>query len=127
MILTPTPRGIRTAYATQAFTLGPVLLNQARSYAFLMALVLAAAAAWSFASAWPIRVLDPQALETATRRVGFAVGHASAVVGFDGLGSHCRSTRRVRSKARRSARIPGHVECRKGSSGATSPTRTSMA
>jgi branched-chain amino acid transport system permease protein len=43
MILTPTPRGIRTGYATQAFTVGPVLLNQARSYAFLMALVLAAA------------------------------------------------------------------------------------
>ena len=43
MILTPTPRGIRTAYATQAFALGPVLLNQARAYAFGMALVLAAA------------------------------------------------------------------------------------
>src|SRR5260370_19197063 len=43
MILTPTPRGIRTAYATQAFALGPVLLNEARSYAFAMALVLAAA------------------------------------------------------------------------------------
>src|SRR5256885_7191467 len=43
MILTPTPRGIRTAYATQAFALGPGLLNQARSYAVAMALVLAAA------------------------------------------------------------------------------------
>jgi len=43
MILTPTPRGIRTAYATQAFAAGPILLNQARSYAFVMALVLAAA------------------------------------------------------------------------------------
>ena len=42
MILTPTPLGIRTGYATQAFALGPVLLNQARSYAFAMALVLAA-------------------------------------------------------------------------------------
>jgi branched-chain amino acid transport system permease protein len=42
MILTPTPLGIRTSYATQAFVLGPVLLNQARSYAFAMALVLAA-------------------------------------------------------------------------------------
>ena len=42
MILTPTPRGIPTAYATQAFALGPILLNQARSYAFAMALVLAA-------------------------------------------------------------------------------------
>ena len=42
MVLTPMPRGIKTGYATQAFTVGPVLLNQARSYAFLMALALAA-------------------------------------------------------------------------------------
>jgi len=41
MILTPMPRGIKTTYATQAFVVGPVLLNQARSYAFLMALALA--------------------------------------------------------------------------------------
>src|SRR5205807_2502335 len=41
MLLTPMPRGIKTAYATQAFAIGPVLLNQARSYAFLMALALA--------------------------------------------------------------------------------------
>ena len=37
MILSPTPRGIRTTYATQAFAAGPLLLNQARTYAFLMA------------------------------------------------------------------------------------------
>ncbi|MGH7419355.1 MAG: branched-chain amino acid ABC transporter permease, partial [Candidatus Rokuibacteriota bacterium] len=43
MILTPMPRGIRAAYATQAFVVGPILLNQARSYAFLMALLLAGA------------------------------------------------------------------------------------
>jgi len=42
MILSPTPRGIRTTYATQAFAIGPLLLNQARTYAFLMALLLAA-------------------------------------------------------------------------------------
>ena len=41
MVLTPTPRGIQTSYATRAFALGPLLLNQARSYAFVMALVLA--------------------------------------------------------------------------------------
>src|SRR5262249_59199669 len=34
MLLTPMPRGIKTSYATQAFTLGPVLMNEARSYAF---------------------------------------------------------------------------------------------
>jgi len=43
MILSPTPRAIRTAYATQAFALGPVLLNQARTYACLMAILLSAA------------------------------------------------------------------------------------
>jgi branched-chain amino acid transport system permease protein len=43
MILTPTPRGIKTTYATQAFPVGGVLLNEARTYAFAMALVLAAA------------------------------------------------------------------------------------
>jgi branched-chain amino acid transport system permease protein len=43
MVLTPMPRGIKTAYATQAFAVGPILLNQARSYAFAMALGLAGA------------------------------------------------------------------------------------
>lgn len=39
---------------------------------------------WHLASSWPIGVLDPEALETANREVPFPVGHASAVVGFDG-------------------------------------------
>jgi len=43
MILSPTPRGIRTTYATQAFALGPILVNQARTYAFGMAILLALA------------------------------------------------------------------------------------
>ena len=47
--------------------------------------LLAVLALWSFAAAWPIGVLDPQALETAGREVGFPVGHASAAVSFDGL------------------------------------------
>src|SRR5713101_5455373 len=37
MILSPMPRAIRTAYATQAFAVGPLLLNQARTYAFFLA------------------------------------------------------------------------------------------
>ena len=40
MILSPMPRAIRTTYATQAFAVGPLLLNQARTYAFFMALLL---------------------------------------------------------------------------------------
>jgi branched-chain amino acid transport system permease protein len=41
MILSPMPRAIKTAYATRAFALGPVLINEARSYAFAMAVFLA--------------------------------------------------------------------------------------
>lgn len=39
---------------------------------------------WHAAAAWRIDVLDPAALEAANRATGFAVGHASAAVGFDG-------------------------------------------
>lgn len=46
--------------------------------------VMSALGAWGMASAWSIRVLDPEALEIAGRRVGFPVGHSSAAVGFDG-------------------------------------------
>jgi branched-chain amino acid transport system permease protein len=41
MLLSPMPRAIRTGYATEAFAIGPVLINQARAYAFLMAVLLA--------------------------------------------------------------------------------------
>lgn len=41
MILSPQPRAIQTAYATQAFHAGPILVNQARTYAFVMALLVA--------------------------------------------------------------------------------------
>jgi hypothetical protein len=52
---------------------------------FAAAAILAVAAVWHVAAAWHIGILDPEALETATRKVGFPVGHASAVVGFDGM------------------------------------------
>jgi hypothetical protein len=55
---------------------------------WVVAGILAVIAVWHAVSAWPIRVLDPEALETATREVGFPVGHASAVVGFDGVRAH---------------------------------------
>lgn len=50
----------------------------------VVAVVLLLLAVWSVASAWPIRVLDPEALEIAGGQVGFTVGHASAAVSFDG-------------------------------------------
>ncbi|HUG75488.1 MAG TPA: hypothetical protein VMM81_07455 [Acidimicrobiia bacterium] len=52
---------------------------------WLIAAVFAVATAWHVGAAWAIEVLDPQALESATREVQFPVGHASAVVGFDGI------------------------------------------
>jgi branched-chain amino acid transport system permease protein len=39
--LGPTPRAIVTPLATEAFRLGPLVLNQARTYAFIVALVVA--------------------------------------------------------------------------------------
>jgi branched-chain amino acid transport system permease protein len=41
MLLGPTPRGIVTPLATEAFRLGPLFLNQARTYAFFVALLVA--------------------------------------------------------------------------------------
>ena len=51
---------------------------------FVMAAVMAVVAVWHLVSAWHINVLDPEALATANRAAEFAVGHASAAVGFDG-------------------------------------------
>jgi branched-chain amino acid transport system permease protein len=43
MILSPMPRSINAPYASKAFAVGPLLLNQARTYSFATALLLAAA------------------------------------------------------------------------------------
>ncbi len=40
MTLSPTPRGLPSSYATTPFLVGPLLINQARSYAFLLAIIL---------------------------------------------------------------------------------------
>ena len=41
LLFGPTPRGIVTPLATEAFRLGPLFLNQARTYAFCLALIVA--------------------------------------------------------------------------------------
>ena len=51
---------------------------------FVVVGAMVAVAIWHLASAWRIEILDPEALETANRAAEFAVGHASAAVGFDG-------------------------------------------
>lgn len=52
---------------------------------WFVAALFTLAALWHALASWTIEVLDPQALEMATREVQFPVGHASAVVGFDGI------------------------------------------
>jgi hypothetical protein len=51
----------------------------------ITAAALALLAAWHLASAWPLRIDDGDALDTANRETEFAVGHASGAVGFDGV------------------------------------------
>jgi hypothetical protein len=46
--------------------------------------LMLALAVWHAVAAWRIEILDPEALEIANRATDFAVGHASAAVGFDG-------------------------------------------
>src|SRR5205814_7550765 len=48
---------------------------------------LALIAGYHFAAAWPLAVRETDALVAAVREVGFAVGHASAQLGWRGLRS----------------------------------------
>lgn len=48
---------------------------------------LAAVGAYHLAAAWPLAVRETDALVAASREVGFAVGHASAQLGWRGLRS----------------------------------------
>ena len=51
---------------------------------YLVAGVFGVLAGWHLLSSWTIEILDPAALEIANRATDFAVGHASAAIGFDG-------------------------------------------
>jgi hypothetical protein len=63
---------------------GHVLVNSGFA---AVAIGLAAIAAFHLAAAWPLAVRETDALIAATREVGFAVGHASAQLGWRGLRS----------------------------------------
>jgi hypothetical protein len=54
------------------------------------ALGMLALAGWLFASSWPLRIDEHQALQIAGRNVSFPVGHASAAVTFKGWRSRPR-------------------------------------
>ena len=51
----------------------------------LAAALLGAIAVYHFATGWPLRVDQTEALTVASRTVGFPVGHASAQLGWRGL------------------------------------------
>ncbi len=67
-----------------AFHRGGVLVNGGFLAAGVVALVVAA---YHWAAGYPLLVRDLQALTAASREVGFAIGHASAQLGWRGLRS----------------------------------------
>ena len=62
----------------------PVLVNGGM---LVVAIALVAIGAYHLATAWPLAVLETDALIAAAAKVGFAVGHASAQLGWRGLRS----------------------------------------
>jgi hypothetical protein len=76
-----------TVYALiAAGCLGAGLASSNRGFV-LAAILLGLSAAYHFATAWPLRVDQTAALATASRAVGFPVGHASAQLAWRGLRS----------------------------------------
>ena len=49
-----------------------------------MVVALAATAGYHYVTAWPLSIRDADALEIANQSTGFAVGHASAAMNFEG-------------------------------------------
>ena len=49
-----------------------------------MVVALAATAGYHYVTAWPLPIRDADALEIANQSTGFAVGHASAAMNFEG-------------------------------------------
>ncbi len=82
----PSPRRRRTAAAV--FAVGAVLAGAGAVVLapglWVLTGILAAMTLWNSVAAWPLNVGDAEALDIANRETEFAVGHASAAVGFDG-------------------------------------------
>ena len=83
----PDPRRRRTAAVI--YLVGAALAGAGVAAGLPRGLLAAAGlgvvlAAWHLLAAHPIRVDDSKALAAANREVEFAVGHASATLGFDG-------------------------------------------
>lgn len=71
-------------YVAAALTAALAALTELPAGLWIAAVALGGIAAYHLLSAWPLRVSDARALDTANREVEFPVGHASASVGFVG-------------------------------------------
>lgn len=83
----PSPRRRRRAgwvYAGGAVVAGLAALWELPAGLWFVGGAFVLVAAYHFVAGWELAVRDPEALEIANRAAGFPVGHASAVVSFEG-------------------------------------------
>jgi hypothetical protein len=74
-----------TLYALIAATCGAIAIATDNGGFVLAAVLLGLTAAYHFIAGWPLRIDQTEALATASRTVGFPVGHASAQLAWRGL------------------------------------------
>jgi hypothetical protein len=84
------PEPTRRRAAGWVFVVGAVITMVLIDGGWLPAIGFLALAAWNFASTWPLRVHEEEALSIAGSVVDFPVGHASAAITFHGLRSRPR-------------------------------------
>lgn len=77
-------RMVAIVYLVAAALVAAAVLGGLPAGLWLVVGALVVLAAWHGVAAWRIEILDPEALEIANRQTEFAVGHASAAIGFDG-------------------------------------------
>jgi hypothetical protein len=76
-----------TMYVVAAAACGAGYATSSNGGLLASAILLALIALYHFATAWPLRVDQTEALAVASRAVGFPVGHASAQLAWRGLRS----------------------------------------
>jgi len=86
--LFPSPR--RRRIAAWVYLGAGLIASVAIGDGWLIGIALGALALWHFLSAWPLDIDEHTAMTRAASQVGFPVGHASAVVRFQGWRSRPR-------------------------------------